>query len=92
VTDLTAEAKSLLNNEAFTKALGDAREQLIAQAMACKPEDHVGRAHYLGLAKVVDRIAGHLGALIASDKPEAIEVTDYYEQRAKRRFSLFSNP
>lgn len=93
---IEGEANSLMNNEAFVAALGSARSQAITAAMMCDPKDDEGRRRYLDAARTVDRVAGHLYALIQAaksgkDADEAVKVADFYEERAKSRFLAFLN-
>lgn len=85
-----AEAKGLMNNPAFVEALAAARRQAIAAAMMCDVKDDDGRRRYLDAARIVDKVAGHLNALIQASKTGAdVNAADYYEERAKQRFALF---
>ena len=69
---IEAEARALLNNEAFVAALDAARAQSIAAAMACDVRDDEGRRRYLEAARIVARVAGHLNALVQASKTEWI--------------------
>jgi hypothetical protein len=85
-----SEARSLLNNEAFVAALESARAQAITAAMMCDARDDDGRRRYLDAARIVDRVAGHLNALVQAAKTgEGVDPADFYEERAKQRFALF---
>ena len=85
-----AEARALLNNEAFVGALESARAQVIAAAMMCEARDDEGRRRYLDAARIVDRVGGHLNALVQAAKSgEDVNAADFYEERAKQRFALF---
>lgn len=80
---IEGEAKSLMNNEAFVAALDAARKQAIASAMMCAIDDDNGRRRYLDAARVVDKVAGHLNALIIASKTgETVKAPDFYEERA----------
>lgn len=88
---IEAEAKSLMNNPAFVEALDSARKQAITAAMMCAVEDDNGRRRYLDAARIVDKVAGHLNALILASKTgEDVVPADFYEERAKARFALFT--
>ena len=91
MSDLAAEAKALLNNEAFVAALETARRQAIAAAMGCAVSDDDGRRRYLDAARTVDRLAGHLNALVVSAKSgEEVDPSQFYEDQARRRWSFFA--
>lgn len=88
---IEGEAKSLMTNEAFVAATDAARTQVIRAAMMCDPKDDEGRRRYLDAARTVERVVGHLNALIqASRIGEDVDPADYYEERAKARFALFT--
>lgn len=85
-----ADARALLNNPAFVAALDAARAQAVRAAMMCDARDDEGRRRYLDAARIVDRVAGHLNALVQAEKSGAeVEPADYYEERAKQRFAFF---
>lgn len=89
--NLSGEAEALMNNEAFVSALNSARQQCITAAMGCGVADDEGRRRYLDAAKNVDKIRGHLVALIQSAKTgESVDPANFYEERAKRRFAFFN--
>ena len=84
---IEAEAKGLMGNAAFVEALDKARAQAIASAMACDVRDHDGRRRFLDAARVVDKVQGHLNALILSAKTgDEVDPNDFYKERAKNRF------
>lgn len=81
---IEGEAKSLMNNEAFVEALEAARKQAITAAMMCDTKDDEGRRRYLDAARTVDKVRGHLNALIQAAKTgDDTNVADFYEERAK---------
>lgn len=85
-----AHANALMNNPAFVEALESARSQAITAAMMCDTRDDDGRRRYLDAARIVDRVAGHLNALVSASKSGAVvDPADFYEERAKQRFALF---
>jgi hypothetical protein len=87
---IETEARALLNNEAFVAALESARTQVITAAMMCDARDDDGRRRYLDAARIVDRVAGHLNALVQASKTgDGVDPADFYEERAKQRFALF---
>lgn len=87
---IEGEAKSLMTNEAFVAALDSARAQAITAAMMCDAKDDDGRRRYLDVARIVDKVGGHLNALIQAAKTGAVvEAADFYEERAKQRFAFF---
>lgn len=89
VSDLSAEAKYLMNNEAFVQAIQSAKAQALAAALGCDGKDDTGRRVYLDAVRTIDKVVSHLSALMASEKPEEIEVTGFYEEQAKRRWAAF---
>lgn len=87
MTDLSAEANSLMKNPAFVHVLEAAQRDLVTQAMNCDGDDDAGRKFYLHMAKEVGKIANHLAALlVASKTEETANAADFYEERAKKRF------
>ena len=87
---IEGEARGLLNNPAFVAALDAARTQVIWAAMMCAAHDDEGRRRYLDAARTVDKVAGHLNALVQAEKSGAeVEPADFYEERARQRFALF---
>jgi hypothetical protein len=91
MSDLSGEAKALMNNAAFVAAVDAARRQLIAAAMACDPKDDEGRRRYLDAAKTVDRVMAHLAALVAADKTESEpDPATYYQDQARKRWAFLS--
>jgi hypothetical protein len=91
MSDLSGEAKALMNNAAFVAALDAARRQTIAAAMACDPKDDEGRRRYLDAARTVDRVAGHLAALIAAEKTGGEpDPAAYYQDQARKRWTFLS--
>jgi hypothetical protein len=85
---ITAEAKALMNNEAFVEALESCRKQAMNAALACGIDNDEGRRRYLDAVRTVDKVQGHLAALISADTPEEVNPADFYEERAKRRFAF----
>ena len=91
MSDLSGEAKALMNNAAFVAAMDAARRQTIAAAMACDPKDDEGRRRYLDAAKTVDRVTAHLAALIAAGKTgEEPDPATYYQDQARKRWAFLS--
>lgn len=89
MTDLSAEAKYLMSNPAFVSALQSAKTQALNAALSCDGKDDQGRRVYLDAVRTVDKVASHIAALMAADKPEEIEVTDFYTEQAKSRYAKF---
>ncbi len=91
MSDLSGEAKALMNNAAFAAALEAARRQTIAAAMACDPKDDEGRRRYLDAARTVDRVTGHLAALVAAATTGAApDPATYYQDQARKRWAFLS--
>lgn len=89
--DIAGEAAYLMNNPAFVQALESAQKQCVNAAMACDIRDDEGRRRFLDAAKNVGRIASHLMALIQATKTgEVVEISDYYETRAKAHWASAS--
>lgn len=82
MTDLTQEAKYLMNNEAFSQSLENCRQQAMTAALACDVKDDEGRRRYLDAIRTVDKVRAHLTAL-AMVPEEPTNVADFYEERAK---------
>lgn len=88
MTDLPAEAKTLMGNEAFKACVESARKYHIDKAMNCSPSNDLGRRHHLALAKDIDGIVSHLTALVAAVKTgEEVDPDNYYIAQAKARWS-----
>lgn len=84
---IESEAKALMNNEAFVSALNACQQYHLNQAMACDAKDDHGRRVHLEHAKDVNRIVGHLNALIQASKTgEEVVESNFYEERARKRF------
>lgn len=91
MSDLTGDAKALMNNAAFTAAIEAIRRQTIAAAMGCDPKDDEGRRRYLDAARTVDRVIAHLSALIVAGKTgEGADAATYYEDQARRRWAFLN--
>lgn len=85
--DLTADAKYLMNNPAFVQALASCQQHHINHAMSCEAKDDHGRRVHLEHAKNVNRIVGHLNALIAAAKSnETVDHDSFYQDQAKKRW------
>lgn len=92
MSDLTAEAKSLLNNPAFTEAISKAQQDLLAKVLACDPKDDQGRRLYAEAANIVGKVSAHIVALANSGPEQEKPVEDFYAERAKSKFAaLFGN-
>ena len=84
---IEGEAKSRMSNEAFVAALDSARASAMTAAMMCDGKDDEGRRRYLDAARTVDKVRGHLQALIQASKTgEQVDASVFYEERAKNRF------
>ena len=92
MSDISAEAKYLMNNEAFIAALENAKQQAMSAALACNIADDQGRRRYLDAVRTVDKVRAHIAALMAAAKPEDVDVTDFYVERAKSRWAAFLKP
>ena len=89
--DVTADAKYLMNNAAFVQAVKSCQEWHINEAMKCDPKDDHGRRVHLEHAKNVNRIVGHINALIQAAKTnETVDHESYYQEQARRRWGMFS--
>jgi len=91
MSDVAAEAKYLMNNHAFVAALNEAKRQTLAAALACDEKDDQGRRRYLDAWRTVDKVAAHLNALMATDKPKDEDVSSFYEDQAKRRWTAWTD-
>ena len=91
MSDLSGDAKALMNNAAFTNAVEVVRRQTIAAAMACDPKDDEGRRRYLDAARTVDRVTAHLSALVIAEKVgESVDPATYYQDQARKRWAFLS--
>lgn len=88
MSDLSNDAKYLMNNPAFVSAIESAKSQAMTAALMCDAKDDEGRRRYLDAVRTVDKVVGHLKALMVADVAEP-EVPNYYEDKAKSRFSEF---
>ena len=80
-----------MSNEAFVQALEACQKYHINKAMACGPKDDNGRRIHLEHAKNVNRIAGHLNALLVAAKSgDEVSPDDFYKERANKVFALFN--
>lgn len=86
MTDLTQDAKYLMNNEAFNKALDTVRQQALTAALACDVKDDLGRWRYLDSIRTVDKTRAHIAALAADPTTELVE-TDFYTEKSKSVFA-----
>lgn len=89
MTDLTADAKYLMNNEAFVEALESAKRQALTAALACDVRDDEGRRRYLDAIRTVDKVRGHLAALATTTDTD--NVADFYEDRQRSALQRFLN-
>lgn len=88
---LESDAKFLMSNEAFVQALESVQRFHTNKAMACGPKDDSGRRIHLEHAKNVNRIAGHLNALLMAAKSgEEVNPEHFYKERANKVFALFN--
>lgn len=86
MSDESQDAKYLVNNPAFVKALDTARQQAMTAALGCDVKDDEGRRRYLDAVRTVDKVRTHIHSL--AHAPESpVEVEDIYQERAKARFS-----
>lgn len=83
---MTASAKALMNNPAFKDALEKTQQAYLNAAMACQLHDDAGRRLNLSAARIVGTIAAHIAALATDKGGQVIELPDFYEERAKKRF------
>lgn len=91
MSDLVAEARSLMSNPAFVDILERARKQIIEAAMACDVKDDEGRRRYLDAARIVEMVPAHLNALIVASKTgEEVDPSDFYKERARTWLRAFS--
>lgn len=90
---IEGEAKSLMNNEAFVKAIADCQQWHLNKAMTCGLKDDEGRRRHLQHAKDVNKIVGHLNALIVATKTgDEVDPDQFYAERAAKRWTAFLNP
>lgn len=91
MTDLTSEAKALLNNAAYRDAVERAQQAYLNAAMNCPLNDDEGRRLHLSAARIVGQIASHITAL-ATDKGENIvDLPDFYAERARARWATLAD-
>lgn len=90
MSDLTADAKYLMNNAAFKNAMDDIKKELVDAAMACAVGDHEGRRLYLCLAKMADKFATRLATLAATTE-ELPDVANYYTEKQRSFFSRLAS-
>lgn len=84
--DLTADAKFLANNAAFKDAVEKTQQAYLAAAMACDLNDDTGRRLNLSAARIVTSIAAHIAALASDKGGQVIELPNFYEEQARKRF------
>lgn len=84
---LEGTARALLNNEAFKDAIEKTQQAYLNAAMNCGIKDDDGRRLNLSAARIVGQIAAHLAALATEKGGEVIELPDFYEERARKRFA-----
>lgn len=89
MSDLSQEAKYLMNNPAFQSALSEARRQALAAAMGCDAKDDEGRRRYLDAVRTVDKVSGHIVALMQSEALPDDKTVTFYEDQAQSRYSKF---
>lgn len=89
MSDLTQDAKYLMNNEAFTGALESCRSQAMNAALACDVKDDESRRRYLDAVRTVDKVKSHLIALMSATKADEVQPDDFYTTQAKSRFAAF---
>lgn len=88
---IESDAKFLMSNEAFVQAIESVQKYHMNKAMACGPKDDHGRRIHLEHAKNVNRISGHLNALLTAAKSgEEVNPDDFYKERANKVFALFN--
>jgi hypothetical protein len=88
---LEGEAKALMNNEAFVQALNACQQYHLNQAMTCDAKDDHGRRVHLEHAKNVNRIVGHLNALIQASKTgQEVDHENYYQEQARKKWGFLS--
>lgn len=79
-------AKALLNNEAFKDAIEKTQQAYLNAAMNCGIKDDDGRRLNLSAARIVGQIASHLAALATEKGGEVIDLPDFYQERARKKF------
>lgn len=84
--NLTPAAKILLQNEAFKDAIEKTQQRYLAAAMACSLNDDEGRRLNIAAARIVAEVSAHLAALATDTGGEVVELPNFYEERAKKRF------
>ena len=85
MSDLTLDAKHLMNNAAFKEAVEKTQQSYLNAAMNCALNDDEGRRLNLCAARIVNTIAGHLTALASDKTGEVIDLPDFYEERARKK-------
>jgi len=83
---LEASAKAILNNEAFRNAIEKTQQSYLNAAMNCPLTDDEGRRLNLSAARIVGTIANHLAALASDKGGDVIDLPNFYEERARKRF------
>jgi hypothetical protein len=83
---LEGTAKALLNNEAFKDAIEKTQQGYLNAAMNCPLNDDEGRRLNLSAARIVGTIANHLAALASDKGGDVIDLPNFYEERARKRF------
>lgn len=83
---LEGSAKALMNNEAFKDAIEKTQQAYLNAAMACPMNDDEGRRLNLSAARIVGQIASHLAVLATEKGGDVIELPDFYQERARKRF------
>lgn len=86
MTDLTSHAKELMGNEAFKDAVAKTQQAYLNAAMTAPLNDDEARRLNLSAARIVSSIAAHLAALATDKGGTVVELPDFYEERARKRF------
>ena len=83
---LEGSAKALMNNEAFKDAIAKTQQAYLNAAMNCALNDDEGRRLNLSAARIVASIAAHIAALATDKTGQVIDLPDFYEERARKKF------
>lgn len=83
---LEGDAQFLMGNEAFKDAVEKTQQAYLNAAMNCPLNDDEGRRLNLCAARIVAGIAAHIAALATEKGGEVIDLPDFYQERARKKF------
>lgn len=83
---LEGDAKFLMGNEAFKDAIEKTQQAYLNAAMNCPLNDDEGRRLNLSAARIVAGVAAHIAALATEKGGEVIDLPDFYQERARKKF------